>query len=193
MKDNPENTQVCASELKVTLFDSVLLTVSSLMFASILLLVFLQVFVRLLAPVTGFILPWTEETARFLLILTTFLGAAVAMQKNEHIIISTIIDRVGPKTRLFMEIVSLLLTIVFIVLLGQGSYRMMQKTITAITGSIPWLRVGHLYAVMTVFMIFIGIYALRWFYVRVPEFINMLKSTQISSPDKQTRQKKSEG
>lgn len=192
MKDKSGSNYAITSELKSTMFDSVLLVAGALMFASMLLLAILQVFVRILAPVTGFVLPWTEEAARFLLILTTFLGAAVAMRKNEHITISTIVDRLKPKTKLFLEIVGLLLIIIFIVLTGQGSYIMMQQTSISPTGSIPWLRIGQLYAIMTVAVIFIGIYALRWFCVRVPELTSMLKSTQTSNTNKQTKQEKSE-
>ena len=49
--------------------------------ASLLILIALQVFTRYVLQAS---VPWTEEMARMVLVWAVMLGAAVAMERNEH-------------------------------------------------------------------------------------------------------------
>lgn len=153
---------IIRTELKETAFDRVLLLVSSIGFCLVVLFVILQVLIRYVTVYVGLSLPWTEEAARYLLILFVFFGSAVAWRKKEHITITSLVDYFPAKVKLVLEFVSCLLILFFLAVAVIGSYQFTLKMMVSPVGAIPWLRVGHLYGMMTLGLIFIGIYQIRW-------------------------------
>lgn len=157
-----ENEMELKTELKETVFDRWLLRVSSVVFCVVVLFVVLQVLIRFVTVHIGFSMPWTEEAARYLLIALVFLGSAVAVRKKEHITITSLVDYFPVKVRLVLELISCLLILFFLLVAIFGSYQFTFKMMVSPVGAIPWLKVGHLYGVMTIGLLFISIYQVRW-------------------------------
>ncbi|MBS3977867.1 MAG: TRAP transporter small permease [Syntrophomonadaceae bacterium] len=157
----PEGLKI-RTELKETAFDRVLLLVSSVIFCFVVLFVIMQVLIRYVTVHVGLSLPWTEEAARYLLIFFVFFGSAVAWRKKEHITITSLVDYFPAKVKLVLEFISCLLILFFLAVAVIGSYQFTFKMMVSPVGAIPWLRVGHLYGMMTLGLTFIGIYQIRW-------------------------------
>jgi len=149
-------------ELKETAFDRILLFISTVAFCLVVLFVILQVVIRFVTVHVGFSLPWTEEAARYLLILLVFFGSAIAWRKNEHITITSLVDYLPVKVKLALDFISCLLILFFLGVAITGSYMFTLKMIASPTGAIPWLYVGHLYGVMTIGLALIAVYQVRW-------------------------------
>jgi len=153
---------VIRTELRENAFDRALLLVSSICFCLVVLFVVLQVLIRYVTVHIGFSMPLTEEAARYLLIFVVFFGSAIAWRKKEHITITSLVDYFPVKVRLVLEFMSCLMILFFLAVAVVGSYQFTFKMMVSPVGAIPWLRVGHLYGMMTLGLIFIGIYQIRW-------------------------------
>ncbi|GEM_PF-949791 len=115
----------------------------TLMVLCVLFQVFVRYFVNLLGTVS---FAWTEEMARFLLIFITFWGGAIALRKREHITIPFLLERVSPRTRLWLHLLFILAMGLFLVIVIAGSITMMRVTWNTPVGSgIRWLTVGRVY------------------------------------------------
>ncbi|MBI3372575.1 MAG: TRAP transporter small permease [Betaproteobacteria bacterium] len=89
---------------------------------ALLVLIALQVFTRYVMQAA---LPWTEEVARMVLVWTVMLGAAIAMERNEHYAITVLSDRFRGATRIWVLVITNLLGMVFLVALAyQGAQYM---------------------------------------------------------------------
>lgn len=62
------------------------------------------------SPVT-----WTEELAKITFILSVFFGSVGAWHRNQHLALGVLTERVSPKARCYLRIISDVLTIVFCV------------------------------------------------------------------------------
>lgn len=79
---------------KDTVFDKAILYTATGLFALTIILTSIQVFIRWLnIPTFGF-LHWTQPAAQYILIIATYLGAAVALRNNEHIAIRFLLERI---------------------------------------------------------------------------------------------------
>ncbi len=96
-------------------FFSVLEAVLFVHVVALLALIVLQVFTRyvLQAGVT-----WTEEVARMILVWTVMLGAAIAMDRNEHYVITVFSARFGGRLRLWVLLATNVLGLLFLVALA---------------------------------------------------------------------------
>lgn len=89
---------------------------------ALLILIALQVFTRYVLQAS---LPWTEEVARMVLVWAVMLGAAVAMERNEHYAITVLSARFRGATRLGVLIATNIAGLVFLVaLVGYGAQYM---------------------------------------------------------------------
>lgn len=87
--------------------------------AAMFLVVVAQVFCRY---VLNFSLVWAEEAARYLLVLTTFLGASAAMRRGAHLGVSLVVERLWPTARRFVEaLVQIVGCLVYAVLILEGT------------------------------------------------------------------------
>lgn len=66
--------------------------------------------------VLGYQAIWTEELARFCLIWVTMTGCSVAWKNNSMTRFRVVIDRVPEKVRLFLEVLTTLLVVAYLVL-----------------------------------------------------------------------------
>ncbi len=97
----------------------------------------------------------SEEIARFLFIWVCFLGASVAYQRKDHIVIDVITSRVPPRFQKILYGISRLCTTAVIIWLLRSSVLYLEQSSTAITNA---LRIN--YAVITVVMPVMCIYML---------------------------------
>lgn len=168
------------TELRETIFDRFVMLISIVAFCLVLLFVTMQVLIRYVTVHFGFSLPWTEEAARYLMVFFTFFGSAVACRTKEHITITTLADRFPYKARLLLEVISCLLIILFLVAAIPGTYSYTRKMIVAPVGSISWLKVGHIYGAMTVALVLIGVYQVRWLVYYVAEIKKSFSRKEVN-------------
>lgn len=144
------------------LFDRIVLYTATGLFTVTIILTTIQVFVRLLdLPTFGF-LHWTEPAARFILIVATYIGAAVAVRNNEHISIQFLLERLtewNPRVGLTIQVLGELIVISFLVVALQGT------AITAVgdwatsIGGIGFVTAGHIYLGIAIGIALMVIYA----------------------------------
>ncbi len=60
---------------------------------------------------------WTEELAKMAFILSVFFGSVGAWHRNQHLALGVLTDRVSPKVKCYLRIVSDLLTLAFCVII----------------------------------------------------------------------------
>ena len=81
----------------------------------------LQIVSRLFFTATS----WSEETARYLLIWLTFLGACLAFQRGRHIAVTVIADRLPPPAPRITRAFVALVTLTFMITLAKVGYEYM--------------------------------------------------------------------
>ena len=77
-------------------------------------LVAVQVFARY---IIGFSYPWTEELARYFMIIAAFLGVGVAVRRGQLIAMEAVIQFVPEKVGFVLKNIALLITIIFYIIL----------------------------------------------------------------------------
>ena len=111
-------------------------------FAAICFIVLYQVVARFILKIAT---PWTEELARYLLVVLTFLGACVSIREESHLIALNIlcgrsakVEKIG---RLIVAGILLSVNVVF----TRNSFRMSAIAGTEMASSMVWLRTSYLY------------------------------------------------
>lgn len=147
--------------------DHVLEVFAVLVFIVLIFLTFFQVCSRYIfqAPIT-----FSEEMGRFLFIWMSLLGAAIAMKHDKHIRLDLFQGRMHPLFRHLFD------AIVFLLILGFSALVMIQgiKLSGATTRQIaPVSRIpmAYMYLIVPISALFMGCYALRYFVLRVQQFL----------------------
>lgn len=124
--------------------------------------------------------PWSEETARYLLILITFLGASASIRRKSHLIAMNVFEKAS-KWISFINKLLIELSILFVsIILLYGSNRMVEVTGTEMATSMTWLKMGYLYQVISFSFILTIIYTLINIYKLFREFyMNSKKAKRI--------------
>jgi TRAP-type C4-dicarboxylate transport system permease small subunit len=89
---------------------------------------------------------WPEPVAILLMVVFTFLGAAVSYRAGAHIAVAMVTDRLSPELRRPLAVVVhvlMLCVAVFMVIYGT---KLCLKTMGQSIGEIPWMPVGVTYA-----------------------------------------------
>lgn len=89
--------------------DAVIRRVAFTALAGMILTITLQIIFRVLFDA----LVWSEEVARYLLVWTTFLGAALAYQRGRHIAVTFLVDAIPRKAGTAVRLFAYLAAIVF--------------------------------------------------------------------------------
>jgi TRAP-type C4-dicarboxylate transport system permease small subunit len=105
----------------------------------------LQVLARYVLHVS---IPWTEEVSRYLLVLMTFVGAALALRDRQHIAITFLLDRLPATQRLWVDLVFNVLIMCFLGAVFRGSVRMVDLTWETPAGTLPWITTGRIYLIL---------------------------------------------
>ena len=143
----PEGTAGDESALRsaargVGTFDRALVVVSTSIFILVLGLLVVQIVSRQLSQTQS----WTEELARYLFILSSFLGSAIALRTGEHIRIASFADRLPSRVRLFLDVIADTLMIVFLLITAYGAWRMGQRMLHVPVGfSSTFVSIGYIY------------------------------------------------
>lgn len=94
------------------------------------LLIFAQVFFRFVVFVA---LPWTEELARYLMIWMAMLGAPLALRLDQHIGVGLILERLPRRARLWVTLVTCLVTMIFMGIVGWQGWVLCTKNLTQVS------------------------------------------------------------
>lgn len=81
-------------------------------------------------------LTWSEELSRYLFVAVTYIGAISAMRANAHLGVDTLIGRMKPQVQMVMYVVSQLLITILMVILVQGSLKMVEQNTMARTAAL---------------------------------------------------------
>lgn len=134
-------------------------------------IVALQITARYILKIS---IPWTEEAARYMLILITFLGAAVSLARDEHIRINVLLERIPPKKRGYLQLIYDIAIALFLALVFRGSLKMIHLTWETPAGTIGWITTGKIYLILP-FSIIIMICVLMFqIYHRVKDIVGQL-------------------
>lgn len=109
-------------------------------------LIFLQVIFRFIFESP---LAWTEESARFLLVWITFLGAAYAMSTRAHIGIDVFVNLFPKKVKNVVTVISWLAGLIFFFILVYQGYNLAIKNM-AQTSSTLNIPMGYIYYVIPI-------------------------------------------
>lgn len=110
-------------------------------FVCMLVLVSAQVFFRYVLQVS---VPWTEEAARWFYAWQVFLGSALAMRARIHLQITVVLDRFSGRPRAFLDLVSALTGLGFLVGIIWGSVVMIRAVYPVQAGSFS-ISTSYLY------------------------------------------------
>jgi TRAP-type transport system small permease protein len=66
---------------------------------------------------------WAEELSRYLFVWSVFLGAIVALKRNQHIVVDILTEKLNPKISKVLAIVSRLLILYVLWLFLDGSWK----------------------------------------------------------------------
>ena len=143
----------------------------TLVFTFVLLIVtvLLQIFSRYVLTVT---IPWTEDGARLILIVMTFLGTAVALRDNEHIAITFLFKRIPTKYKNYLSIFFNLIILFFLIFFIKGSLEMTSMNWVLPVVSFPKLKIGYIYIILPI-SAFLMVYFLI---IKILNDINTIKN-----------------
>ena len=144
--------------------------------AIMIVLLFIQVITRF---VFRHSLTWTEEVALPLFILSIYYGAASAVKNNQHLRIVALIDNVGPRARLVLDIVSDVVSIAFMSFVTYAMVLVTKKMHTTgaklvITGVFKWV----IYSLVVLGFILILLRFAENIFIRVREYRKAEKERQ---------------
>lgn len=94
-------------------------------------------------------LSWSEELSRYLLVWSSFIGAAVALKKGAHISISFLVDRLAPRQQKIVRVLaSALMAIFFLVAIGYSA--LLIKLQVFQTSPAMGLKMRYVYTIMPI-------------------------------------------
>lgn len=159
------------------LFDRLVTSASLALYVLMILVVGLQITARMvLQPLWGISLPWTLNLAQYLLVYITFIGAAVASGKREHISLDLLSTRLSDLVVRLLTIGQTLLILGFVTVMVAGAYPLYRQnqgfSIGALPPHAPFTQ-AWLYVPVIVGGVAIILYGLRdvWLLVRRPQRI----------------------
>ena len=119
-------------------FDQVVKAATLILYTLMILVVGLQILTRwLLEPLIGSSFPWTINLSQMLLVYVTFLGAAVASGKREHISLDLLVSRLSDDQLRALTTIRTVLIMVFVLVLIAGAYPLYQQNKGSLIGALP--------------------------------------------------------
>jgi TRAP-type C4-dicarboxylate transport system permease small subunit len=104
--------------------------------------------------------PWTEELARILFILTMFLGIAIAIHEREHIVVDFLFKKLPIRFQAVGLIVFNIAIFIFLCFLARGTIAMTRMTWDSYMIALDWIRTGWLYLGEFIAILFMMFYVL---------------------------------
>lgn len=90
---------------------------------------------------------WSEELARYLLVWTSFLGAAMAWQRGRHITVDFVVDALPGRLRLAVRAMAIVVSIAFFALVIHYGIRFMQMQSFQVSASLR-IPIRYVFAVI---------------------------------------------
>ncbi|MGI6557980.1 MAG: TRAP transporter small permease [Limnochordia bacterium] len=137
-------------------FNRALDILGTAMYWALCLVVFLQVVCRFLLKVPS---PWTEEIARYLLVQITFLGSAIALREETHLVAVDPWKRM-PAAAIPAGIITRGAVLYFTWAMFRGGLNMMTIAGPETATSLLWLRMSYIYAGMAASFFLASLYTL---------------------------------
>lgn len=146
-------------------FDRTVTAASLGIYTLMILIVGLQIGARwILEPLFDISLTWTISLAQVLLVWLTFLGAAVASRKREHISLDLLVSRLSDRSVRLLQGIRTVAILGFIAVLVMGAYPLYVANRTTPLGTLPStapFTEGWLYVAAITGGILIFLYGLR--------------------------------
>jgi TRAP-type C4-dicarboxylate transport system permease small subunit len=118
--------------------------------------------------------PWTEELARMLFIVTMFLGIAIAIRENEHIVVDFLFKKMNKRMQAVGQIVYNLTIFFLLCFLARGTLAMTKMTWGSYMIAIEWVRTGYLYLVELIAILLMMVYIV----LKINENIKVLRGAR---------------
>jgi TRAP-type C4-dicarboxylate transport system permease small subunit len=122
-----------------------------------LLIVLLSVIFRVVVAVPA---SWTEELGAYTLIFLAFIGSAALMSDDGHIAITVLVDRMGKRTRLVLNVINRLLILPFLLILTMGAFENMHMNWGVELPTVTWMKIGYMYLVVFLCGLIMSFYVL---------------------------------
>lgn len=106
---------------------------------------------------TGF--AWTEESARYMMVMMVFIGAVVCTKQGIHVAVDAI-EEMFPKTVPVLKTIQLVLMLVYCGVVFKFGIEI-QSTAAMQTSPNMKIPMNYIYLVFPIAVVFIGLYALR--------------------------------
>jgi TRAP-type C4-dicarboxylate transport system permease small subunit len=116
--------------------------------------------------------PWTEELARMLFILTMFLGIAIAIREREHIVVDFLFKNLPLRLQAAGLVVFNTAIFIFLCFLARGTIAMTRMTWDSYMIALDWIRTGWLYLGEFIAILFMMLYVL----LSIAESATMLRT-----------------
>lgn len=137
---------------------------AQLVFATMLAVTLAQVVLRYLLEIPAL---WTEEFARVLFVAAMLAGIAYAQRAREHIAVDFLLVRLSARGQAAVDLVYLAAILAFLAGWGRGAVALASLNWDARYVTLPWLRVGHVYAfeaaAVALCAVFVALQALQSF------------------------------
>ena len=117
--------------------EKTLLGVTSAMFLFIVIVTLLQVFFRY---ILNDALSWSAELTKIVFVWMTFLGSAVAINRNRHMRIDTLVQLVPERPRVIIDILLQAAIIVFLIVISYHGLAIIERSARILTGALRWPR-----------------------------------------------------
>lgn len=147
------------------------------LYALMILVVALQILTRwVLADLIGSSLPWTVNLSQMLLVYVTFIGAAVASSKREHISLDLLVSRLSDRMIRVLTALRTVLILAFVGVMVSGAYPLYLQNRGSVIGALPThppFTKAWLYVPVILGGVLIALYGVRDLYqvVTAPEKI----------------------
>lgn len=131
---------------------------ATLLFIGFVFCILLQIFARYVIKVS---VPWTEELARYIMIIVSFLGAAIVSRKGDHLGAYFIRDKTKGRVRGLVYTLNSLVVLGVLCLMFQGALKMRSSVSEVISSVMPWFGRKWLYDAALVGITLMIIYGIR--------------------------------
>jgi TRAP-type C4-dicarboxylate transport system permease small subunit len=116
--------------------------VATAMFVAVIGCVLLQIFARYAIRIS---IPWTEELARYMLVITAFLGTVIAFRKGGHLGAYFLRDKATGRLRGLVYTFNSIIVLCVLVLLFFGALKMRFAVAGLDASTMQWFRQSWLY------------------------------------------------
>jgi TRAP-type C4-dicarboxylate transport system permease small subunit len=137
------------------LLDKILGTILEILMVIMVLVVILQVLARYAIKIP---IPWTEESARYMLAYMTFVGSAIALREGKHIVVHFLYERLPSGYKRSFDLLFHVLILLFLLAILWGGLKLIEGAWDVPTASMPWFTMGQIYLILPV-----GLVIMIWY------------------------------